>query len=100
MPLNQREQTGACAIAKRKPDKFWRRTVEQGALVKILVLRDDGETVDAGLAPDFFVRVTHQSKFAHVQAAGEGCCQETRQLGRKIFVEQQLHAATVSGRSR
>ena len=36
--LNQRKQIAARAVAESEPDEFRRRTVEQGALIKIPVL--------------------------------------------------------------
>src|SRR5665213_2306709 len=100
MLLDQCEQFVAGAVTETKPDKFRRRTVEQSALVKIFVFRNDCEAIDFCVSPDFLVGLGLQSKFADMLAVGKRRGNQARQFGRKIFVEQQLHAATVRRRSR
>ena len=57
----------AATIADVEPDHLRGKAIEKTALPKIIVLRDDDETVCRRASPNIFVRGGLQSQIAHVR---------------------------------
>ena len=76
-----------------QPNDFWRKTVNQAALVEIRVLGNNSEAIVCRVLPDSGV-----SGLSHTEEARLGCADERAfQLGDKfvgkVLVEQEFQAA-------
>ena len=80
------------AVADAKADDFGWMAVKQTALLKIGVLRDDGEAVSTCILPNVLVREAEQPALANMRAVGKKRRQQAGKLVRKVLIKEQLHA--------
>ncbi len=59
------------AVTDTEPDNLGWMTIEQTPLLKIGVLRNDGEAVRTGILPNVLVRKATQPALADVRAVGK-----------------------------
>ena len=75
------------AVADAQPDELGRMAVQQTALMKVGILRDDGRAVGPCILPYILVGLTEQAALANVRAAGEKRRQQAGQLGREVLIK-------------
>ena len=56
------------AVANTKPDYFWRLPEKKTALLKIRILRDNGEAVGTGILPNLFIGKSQQPALPDMRA--------------------------------
>ena len=86
----------ASTISGTNPNDFRRRARENAALLRIRILRDDGETVAFGILPYRGIVCATQSTLVNMGRAWIKIGQLIDQARRKIFVEEKLQAFSIS----
>ena len=86
----------ARAISVTNPNDFRRGARENAALLKIRILRDDGETIAFGILPYRGIVCAAQSTLMNMGRAWIKIEQLVDQARRKIFVEEKLQAFSIS----
>lgn len=84
------------AVAEFEPDDLRRVIFEYTAFRKISIFGDDGKPVDAGMIPNFSIIGCTEPEIVDMRRTGIQVRQSFREPRRKILVQQNLHAATVS----
>jgi len=86
----------ARAIVRTNPNKFGRRSQENTSLLKVGIFRNDGETIYLGILPNRRVVRATQSALMNMGRTRKKIGQQIHQQRRKVFVEEKLHAPSVS----
>ncbi len=96
MITQHRERFIHAAIAAPQPDYFWRHSESQTDFLKIGAFGDNGQRVFASESPHGFIVCLIEPDARNVYGFGEFCGETRNQFRRKVFVEQELHAASTS----
>ncbi len=90
------------AVSPLDPDHFRRVSIEEAALVKISVLRHDGQAVLGGIIPDGLIISSVQVDLSYMDRFRVQICNCLHQVGREVLVKQKFHfrEADTSFRSR
>ena len=75
------------AVADAHPDELGRMVVQQAALMKVGILRDEGRAVGRCILPYILVGLTEQAALANACAAGKKRRQQAGQLGREVLIK-------------
>lgn len=94
---NELEELLTSAVADAEPNDFRWMNVEQTALLEVLILRDDRESIGAGILPNVSLGEAAQAALAGMRSIAEKRHKQAWQLGRKVFIKQQLHVGRRRG---
>jgi hypothetical protein len=84
------------AVCRTKPDNFWRSAYNYASFLEVGILRDNREAIVFGVLPNNQVVGAAQTAIVNMSGARISICQDFRQSGRNIFVEEELHAFGIS----
>ena len=87
-------------VAATEPDDFWRRAKERGHVGKISILSDKDKTIRLGELPYGGVIRLIQTQTPDLIRAGKKIRELAGQFEAQVLVEQELHAAVSTRRSR
>jgi hypothetical protein len=84
------------AISRMNPNEFRRGSQEQTSFFQVRILGNDGQTLFFGVLPNSFVRGAAETPLVHMRRTGIKIRQAIDEFGRKVLVEEQLHAFRIS----
>ena len=80
---------GGPAVSQAYPHYFRRKSAQEAALAKVIILGDDQQVVARGASPYRLVVARLQTQIAHVRRPRKEVSQVARQPRRKVLVEQE-----------
>src|SRR5579871_6707226 len=99
----ERQQHGlACAqkfsqfcsrsVAEPQPNDLGRGAINEAQMTKVVILRNQRETISTCVLPNGFVRRSTQLDEVYTTAAGVRICERCDEPKAEILVEEKLHA--------